>query len=110
MKQIKALSLSLGDLIEQGVSLSVSDPQYLFTKLGDLKIAMQAEATKDATLRATKIVEATGRQLGSLRDASMGVIQVTAKDSSAYEDGGSLDETSIDKDITAVARLSFTIR
>ena len=39
-----------------------------------------------------------------------GVIQVTPKDSSTYEEGGSLDETSIDKDVTAVARLSFNIK
>ena len=108
--KIKELSLSLNDLVNQDIALSVNAPRFLFTKLGDLKITMQAEATKDATKRARKILEATGRALGDLRDASMGVIQVTPKDSSTYEEGGSLDETSIDKDVTAVARLSFNIK
>ena len=70
----------------------------------------QEAATKDAKNRAERIVRATGQDLGNLRDASMGVIQVTAKDATEYEDSGTLDTTSIDKDIVAVVRLSIAIK
>ena len=40
----------------------------------------------------------------------MAAVQVTPEDSSIDVEDGSLDETSIDKDVTAVARLSFNIK
>jgi uncharacterized protein len=110
VQSIKKLSLSIGDVVNNGLSFQVNEPRYLYTKLAVDRISMQEAATKDAKARANGIVKATGQQLGQLRDASMGVIQVTAKDATEYEDTGTLDTSSIDKDITAVVRLSFAIK
>ncbi len=110
VQTIKKTALSISDVVDDGLSFNVNEPQYLFTKLPELRIEMQEAATRDAKLRAEKIVAATGQQLGTLREASMGVIQVTAADQTEFEDSGSLDTTAIDKDITAVVRLSFLIR
>jgi uncharacterized protein len=110
VEKIKKLSLSIGDVVNNGVSFQVSPPQYLYTKLADVRIDMQEQATKDAKRRAERIVKATGQDLGNLRDASMGVIQVTAKDATEFEDTGTLDTSAIEKDITAVVRLSFAIK
>jgi uncharacterized protein len=110
VQAIKKLSLSLNDVINEGVSFRVNQPSYLYTKLADERIAMQEAAAKDAKIRAERIVKATGQDLGNLRDASMGVIQVTARDATEFEDSGSLDTSSIEKDITAVVRLSFAIK
>jgi uncharacterized protein len=110
VQSIKKLSLSLNDVIDKGISFQVNQPQYLYTKLADVRIAMQEAAAKDAKVRAEKIVAATGQGLGNLRDASMGVIQVTARDDTQVDDTGALDTSSIEKDITAVVRLSFAIK
>jgi uncharacterized protein len=110
VQSIKKLSLSIGEVVDAGLSFQVNQPTYLFTKLAGVRIDMQEQATKDAKIRAERIVKATGQNLGQLRDASMGVIQVTAKDATEFEDTGSLDTSSIDKDITAVVRLSFAIK
>lgn len=110
VQSIKKLSLSIGEVVNEGLSFQVNAPQYLYTKLATDRISMQEAATKDAKTRAQTIVRATGQGLGQLRDASMGVIQVTAKDATEYEDAGTLDTSSIDKDITAVVRLSFAIK
>jgi uncharacterized protein len=110
VQAIKKLSLKIGEVVNTGISFQVNQPQYLYTKLASIRVDMQEEATKDAKTRAARIVKATGQDLGQLRDASMGVIQVTAKDATEFEDTGSLDTTAIDKDITAVVRLSFAIK
>ena len=110
VQSIKKLSLSLNDVINQGVSFRVNQPQYLYTKLADIRISMQEAATKNAKIRAERIVKATGQDLGNLRDASMGVIQVTPRNATEFEDSGALDTSSIEKDITAVVRLSFAIK
>lgn len=109
VKKIKELSLSLSSLVERGLDISVDAPEYLYTKLDDLKIAVQAAASKNAMERAEKIAEATGRSLGTLRNARMGVIQITPLNSSLISDYGMNDATSIEKVITAVVSASFEI-
>ena len=84
-------------------------PEYHYTNLADLKIRIQAAAAKDAMIRAEKIAEATGRKLGPMRDARMGVLQITPKYSNQVSNYGINDITSIDKVITAVVSASFQI-
>lgn len=109
VQKIKDLSLTLSSLVEKGLDVQVDMPEYLFTKIDDLKIEIQAEAAKNAMDRAGKIAEATGRNLGSLRNARMGVIQITPLNSNMVTDYGINDVSSIDKEITAVVSASFEI-
>lgn len=70
---------------------------------------VQAEAAKDAMMRAKKIAEATGSTLGSIREARMGVLQITPKNSTEISDYGMNDVSAIEKDITAVVNASFDL-
>lgn len=110
VKKIKDLSISLSSLVEKGLDINVEAPEYLFTKLDDLKIEVQAAASKNAMERAVKIAEATGRSLGSLRNARMGVIQITPVNSNVISDYGMNDVSSVDKEITAVVSAAFEIK
>ena len=107
--KIKAISLEISSLIEKGVNFRVDMPEYHYLKLADLKIEIQAAAAKDAMVRAEKIAEATGRKLGPMRSAKMGVLQITPRFSNQVSDYGINDLTSIDKEITAVVNASFEI-
>ncbi|MEO8399872.1 MAG: SIMPL domain-containing protein [Ignavibacteriaceae bacterium] len=109
VNKIKEISLDISSLVEKGVSFNVEMPEYHFTKLADLKIEVQAEAAKDAMIRAQKIAEATGREIGTMRDARMGVLQITPKLSNQISDYGINDLSSIEKEITAVVNASFEI-
>lgn len=84
-------------------------PKYYFTQLGDLKIEMLGEAAKDGKTRAEQIAASTGNRIGAVRSAKMGVLQITAADSTEVSDAGISDTTSIDKDITAVVNVSFAV-
>ncbi len=109
VKKIKELSLSMSSLVEQGLNINVEQPEYLYTKIDDLKIEIQAEAARNAMDRAAKIAASTGRTLGTLRSARMGVIQITPRNSNTVSDYGINDVTSIEKEITAVVSASFKI-
>jgi hypothetical protein len=109
VQKIKALSLSLSSLVEKGIDISADIPEYIYTKIDDLKIEIQAEASKNAMERAGNIANATGRDLGPLRNARMGVIQITPINSNIISDYGMNDYTSIEKEITAVVSASFEI-
>lgn len=110
VNQIKEISLDISSLIEQGVSFSVHAPEYYYTNLGDIKIEIQAEAAKDAMIRGERIAEATGRKLGVLSRARMGVLQITPENSNMVSDMGMNDVTSIRKEITAVVNADFSIK
>ncbi|MEP7345432.1 MAG: SIMPL domain-containing protein [Gemmatimonadaceae bacterium] len=107
---ITRLSQKAGELISQGVPLATQSPEYLFTKLADLRITLLEEATKDAKQRAEAITRSTGGSVGAVRDAKMGVFQITPRYSTEVSDYGVYDVTSIDKDVTAVVRVTFAVR
>lgn len=107
---IKKLSMEISQLVEQGINFQQFITEYHYTKLTELKIEIQAEAAKDAMMRAKKIAESTGSKLGNLRNARMGVLQITPKFSNMISDYGINDLSSIEKEITAVVNASFEIK
>ncbi|WP_018478190.1 SIMPL domain-containing protein [Pontibacter roseus] len=109
VNKIKEVSLSITELVSQGVDFSVMPPEYYYSKLADLKIEIQADAAKDALNRAQKIAEATGSQLGPISNARMGVLQITPVNSNLVSDYGINDVSSIEKEITAVVNASFRL-
>lgn len=97
------------ELINRGILLKSQAPQFYYTKLGDLKIEMLGEAAKDAKARADRIAESTGSNIGSIRSARMGVMQITAPESTEVSDYGVNDTSSIEKDVNAVVNVSFAV-
>lgn len=110
VQKIKDISLDLPSVVERGVNLQLDMPEYHYTKIADLKIEIQSEAAKDAKTRAEKIAQATDTEIGTLRDARMGVIQITPRLSNQVSGYGINDLSSIDKEITAVVNASFVIK
>lgn len=107
---ITRTSQRVGALIAEGIPVAPQSPEYLYTKLGEIRTALLEEATKDARQRAEAIVRSTGGTIGAVRDARMGVFQITPRYSTEVSDYGINDVTSIEKDVTAVVRATFTIR
>jgi len=97
------------ELINQGILIESSAPRYYYTQIGDLKIEMLGEAAKDAKERAERIAQSTGNSIGAVRSAKMGVLQITAADSTDVSDYGVFDTTTIEKDMTAVVNVSFAV-
>lgn len=107
--KIAKIAREATELINQGILLESMPPEYQYTKIGDLKREMLGEAAKDAQERAKQIASSTGSKIGSVRSARMGVMQITAADSSEVSDSGMNDTSSIDKDITAVVNIAFAV-
>ena len=68
-----------------------------------------AAASADARLRADNIASATGAALGELRDARMGVLQITRPLSTEVSSWGIYDTDTIEKDVRAVVTATFGI-
>jgi hypothetical protein len=107
--RITALSQRANDLIAQGVPLGSSSVDYLYTQLEKVRGEMLADATRDAKRRAEAIAQAAGADVGAVRSARMGVFQVTPRNSTEVSDYGMNDTSSLDKDVTAVVRVTFAV-
>jgi uncharacterized protein len=97
-------------LLAQGVPLQAQQPQYVYTKLADLRPKLLEDATKDALSRAKVLVDATGGKLGGLRDVNVGVFQITAPNSTEVSDYGVYDTSTLRKDVTAVVNVAFALK
>ena len=97
-------------LIEQGVLFSTGSSEFIYTKAGEAKIEMLAEATKDARARAEQIAAQGGRKIHQLRSAKMGVFQITPLHSLQTTWEGVNDTSSLEKTITAVVTTSFSLK
>jgi hypothetical protein len=97
-------------LVEAGVAFVPSAPEYIYTKAGEAKIEMLAEATKDAQARAEQIATQGGRHIAGLRSARMGVFQITPLYSTETSWAGVNDTSSLDKTITATVTASFSMK
>ncbi len=110
LKRVTEVSRSITGLIKEGVVMESNAPQYLYTKLADLKIDMLAEATKDATTRAEKIASNSRGQLGSIIEARMGVMQINPIHSTDVSSTGNNDTSSLDKEITAIVAARYSLK
>jgi hypothetical protein len=106
---ITRLAQDASEVIREGVPLAPNPPEYLYTKLADIRAAMLTEATRDAKVRADAIAKSTGKAVGAVREARMGVFQITPRNSTEVSDYGFNDTSAIDKDITAVVRVTFAV-
>ncbi|MCS6958742.1 MAG: SIMPL domain-containing protein [Pseudanabaenaceae cyanobacterium SKYGB_i_bin29] len=106
---ITRLVQTSGELISEGVPFSSEAPEYVYTKLSDLRVEMLAAATEDAKRRAEAILKVTGRRPGAIRAAETDVFQITRRFSTEVSNMGSYDTSTIDKDITAVVAITFSV-
>lgn len=97
------------ELIRTGAHLISFSPEFVYTKLADLKIEMIGEATRNARERAEKIAVNSGCHIGAVKDARAGVLQITRPWSTEVSSGGSNDSSSIDKDVSSVVHLTLVI-
>lgn len=108
--KIKETAGTLPELIERGIDINVYEPSYFYSKLSEQKIKMLEEATKDAKQRAAAMLKATHNRVGKIQSVRMGVFQVTPVDSNDVSDMGISDTTSIEKKITSVANVTFSVK
>ncbi|MCY2687408.1 SIMPL domain-containing protein [Salinimicrobium sp. TH3] len=108
--KVEQVSREITELLQKGVQLNSTPPRYYYTKLSDLKIQMISAATEDARLRAEKIAENSGSDLGSLRSADLGVFQIIGQNSGEdFTWGGAYNTADKKKTASVTMRLEFEI-
>ncbi|WP_339653741.1 SIMPL domain-containing protein [uncultured Salegentibacter sp.] len=107
---VEGVAREITELLNKGVQFNSTPPRYYYTKIANLKIEMISKATEDARLRAEKIAENSGGSLGELKNANMGVFQITGQNSGEdYSWSGTYNTADKKKTASITMRLDYEI-
>ncbi|MNX83803.1 hypothetical protein D3C86_1155810 [compost metagenome] len=110
MKRIESVSSKTSELINSGIELTSNTMQYTYSGLPNLKQSLIEKATKDASERANKIVKTADGTIGKLKNASMGVFQITGQGSTEEDSYGGINDTeSKNKTARITVRLQYEL-
>ena len=103
--RVQTSTRALNDLIRQGVVLQdFAGPNYVFTKLNDLRGPMIAEATASARDGAVQFAQDSGAAVGGIRQASQGYFEILPRDEIGDE------SQSPDKKVRVVTTISYRLK
>jgi uncharacterized protein len=106
---VEGAATRLGTLLEEGVDVSAQPLAYISTNLENAKLDALTAATAEAQRRADILVKGLGGKLGPMRASSLGVYQITPRNSTEISDYGVNDTSSRLKDVTAVVSATFAV-
>ena len=108
--KIAAISREATELIQQGIEFNSFAPLFYYTKLTDIKMDLLAKASADGKKRAEIIAENAGNSLGKLKKATLGVFQITGKNTDEdYTYGGTFNTSSRNKTGSITIRMEFAV-
>ncbi|HLP43992.1 MAG TPA: SIMPL domain-containing protein [Candidatus Nanoarchaeia archaeon] len=107
---ITQLAKNTDVLTQAGIFFQGYSPEYYYSKLAELRVSLLSDAVKDAKARAEQIAKSSGQNVGALKAASSGVVQVLPPNSIEVADYGAYDTSSIDKDVMVTVRATFFVR
>ena len=107
---VEAVATGIGQLIEQGFDVSAQPLEYISTDLAQAKLDALEAATEEARRRADILVNGLGGKLGPMRSSTLGVYQITPRDSTDVSDYGINDTSTREKDVTAVVTATFAVK
>jgi hypothetical protein len=110
LETVTKLDRETTSLVENDILFTTNTPRYIYTKAGETKVEMLAEASKDARNRAEQIAGQGGRSVENMLSAKMGVFQITPAYVSQTSAEGLNDNTSFEKVITAVVSATFSMK
>lgn len=110
LQSVEKATTLIGDLIEKGIEFTADEPDYYYTKLSDLKLELLKNATTDALKRAETVAENANSKIGNLKEAEMGVFQITGQNTNEdYSWGGSFNTKAKHKTASITVKLSFNL-
>lgn len=108
VEKVDKISREVAELIQSGIEFNSSAPMFYNTKLNQLKMELLGKASADARARAETIAQNAGSSLGELKKATMGVFQITGKNSNeAYSYGGAFNTSNKYKTGSITIKMEF---
>lgn len=110
IEKVERISREITELLQQGIELNSGEPLYYYTKLSDLKVDLLAKASADAYNRAQTIAKNAHSRLGRLKQADMGVFQITGQYSNeSFTYSGTFNTSSKNKTANVIVRMEYQL-
>lgn len=110
VNKIDQISREATELIQQGIEFNSQAPLFYYTKLTEIKMDLLAKASADGKQRAEIIAKNAGSSLDKLKKATLGVFQITGKNSDEdYTYGGAFNTSSLNKTGSITIRMEFAV-
>ncbi|HET7116679.1 MAG TPA: SIMPL domain-containing protein, partial [Hanamia sp.] len=104
------ISREATELIEKGIEFNSQAPLFYYTKLTEIKMDLLAKASADGKQRAEIIAKNAGSSLGKLKNANLGVFQITGKNTDEdFSYGGTFNTSSKNKTGSITIRMEFAV-
>lgn len=107
---VEGAAAGVGELLLKGISVDAQPLAYISTDLDKAKLDALTAATAEAKHRGEILVGGLGGKLGRMRATSLGVYQITPRDSTEVSDYGVNDTSSRSKDVRAVVSATFAVK
>ena len=108
--KINQLSREATELIQKGIEFNSQAPLFYFTKLTKKKMDLLAKASADGKQRSEIIAKNAGSSLGKLKKATLGIFQITGKNTDEdYTYGGAFNTSSLNKTGSITIRMEFAV-
>ena len=110
VEKVLALADKIYDLVPDGVNITSSNLEFYYSKLPELRVSLLNDAMIDAKQRATMIAKSTGRKVGKVKSARMGVVQVMAPNTIQISDYGTYNTESREKEVMITVQATFYLK
>lgn len=110
VEKLSALANNVEPLVGTGYSVGTGALELTYSKLPEARVRLLSSAIKDAEDRAKAIAQDSGRTVGSIKNASSGVVQVLPEGGIEVSDYGSYDTQSLHKEVMVTVRATFSIQ
>jgi len=108
VEKVDKISREVGELIQSGIEFNSSAPMFYNTKLNQVKMELLGKASADARARAETIAKNAGGSLGELKKATMGIFQITGKNSNEdFSYGGAFNTSNKFKTGSITIKMEF---
>ncbi len=112
LDKVERISRDISSLLESGVEFSSNAPEYYCTTLDTVKMDLIDQASINAKERIDILCKNSGATLSGLKSSSLGVFQITAKNSgtSSYSYDGAFDTSSRTKTASITVKLEYDLK
>ena len=108
-RELEAIALDPGPLLESGVVLQYSRLEYFYSGIDELKHKLLSQATADARRRAEEIAGGSDMSIDKIVSARAGVFQITEPFSTEVSDYGVHNTATRKKEITVTVHATFSV-
>jgi len=110
VQKITKVASGLIDVVGEGVRITIESPEYIYTKLDDLKVEMIARASTNARERVKAVTKNGKVRLGPIASVRVGIFQITPAYSTRISNYGINDTSTIEKEIKSVVEIKYFVK